>query len=278
MDVNTSRADLLPEMLRAILDPEHHRPDEAPSGSIWRLRAAVPERPARQGGGALAREDRARPHRAASRCAAYDWSRTRAFAHPAENQGYIRLNLRGRERDGIVDPADAPALMDEIAAGIALLHRARRSSGGRDPSTAWPTSSARRPRPPAARPDRALDGHPGHPASKGCGPSATARSAATASAAAARATTPRATRGRSSCRARRRCFARSATRASRTSPPPPLALAGGDPTVTAGEPLLVARSLSRSCTTPGRTVASCAAATSAPTAGPCRTPRARSRP
>jgi predicted AlkP superfamily phosphohydrolase/phosphomutase len=47
-----------------------------------------------------------------------DWSRTRAFAHPAENQGYIRLNLRGRERDGIVDPADADALMDEIAAGI----------------------------------------------------------------------------------------------------------------------------------------------------------------
>jgi predicted AlkP superfamily phosphohydrolase/phosphomutase len=51
-----------------------------------------------------------------------DWSRTRAFAHPAENQGYIRLNLRGRERDGIVDPADADALMDELAAGIASFH------------------------------------------------------------------------------------------------------------------------------------------------------------
>ena len=47
-----------------------------------------------------------------------DWSSTRAFAHPAENQGYIRLNLQGRERDGIVAPEDAKALMDEIAAGI----------------------------------------------------------------------------------------------------------------------------------------------------------------
>ena len=47
-----------------------------------------------------------------------DWSATRAFAHPAENQGYVRLNLRGRERDGIVDPADADALLDEIADGV----------------------------------------------------------------------------------------------------------------------------------------------------------------
>jgi len=120
MDVNTSRADLLPEMLQRILDPAgggagDERAD-APS-SIWRLRAALPS-------GLRARVAGALPEKVALDLTARlemrgtDWSRTRAFAHPAENQGYIRLNLRGRERDGIVDPAEADALMDEIAAGI----------------------------------------------------------------------------------------------------------------------------------------------------------------
>lgn len=40
-----------------------------------------------------------------------DWSRTRAYA---VGLGTIYLNLRGRERDGIVDPSDAPALLDAI--------------------------------------------------------------------------------------------------------------------------------------------------------------------
>jgi predicted AlkP superfamily phosphohydrolase/phosphomutase len=122
MDVNTSRADLLPEMLRAILDPAAHRTDGGPggessTGSIWRLRAALPS-------GLRARVAAALPERAALDLTArlemrgVDWSSTRAFAHPAENQGYIRLNLRGRERDGIVDPAEADALMDEIAAAL----------------------------------------------------------------------------------------------------------------------------------------------------------------
>jgi len=119
MDVNTSRADLLPEMLRVVLDPAV-RTEDAPRSSIWRLRAAVPS-------GLRAKVAGALPERVALDLTArlemrgVDWSSTRAFAHPAENQGYIRLNLRGRERDGIVDPADAAALMDEIAAGIATF-------------------------------------------------------------------------------------------------------------------------------------------------------------
>jgi predicted AlkP superfamily phosphohydrolase/phosphomutase len=47
-----------------------------------------------------------------------DWSTTRAFAHPADNQGYVRLNLNGREREGIVEAAEVDALLDEIAAGL----------------------------------------------------------------------------------------------------------------------------------------------------------------
>jgi predicted AlkP superfamily phosphohydrolase/phosphomutase len=119
MDVNTSRADLLPEMLRVVLDPSARAADAA-KGSIWRLRAAVPS-------GLRAKVAGALPERVALDLTArlemrgVDWTTTRAFAHPAENQGYIRLNLRGRERDGIVDPAEAGALMDEIAAGIATF-------------------------------------------------------------------------------------------------------------------------------------------------------------
>ncbi|OLT14678.1 hypothetical protein BJF78_17785 [Pseudonocardia sp. CNS-139] len=117
MEINTSRADMLPEMLRAIVDPQPDR-EAAPSRSpIWRLRAAVPS-------GLRAKVASALPERVAldltSRLETrgFDWATTRAFAHPAENQGYVRLNLRGRERDGIVAPEDAKELMEEIAAGI----------------------------------------------------------------------------------------------------------------------------------------------------------------
>lgn len=116
MEVNTSRADLLPEMLRAILDPAAAQENNSPS-SIWRLRAALPS-------GARAKVASALPERVALDLTSrlemrgVDWASTRAFAHPAENQGYIRLNLRGRERDGIVAPEDAKDLMDEIITGI----------------------------------------------------------------------------------------------------------------------------------------------------------------
>lgn len=121
MEVNTSRADMLPEMLQAILDPqERPEPKASSSGAIWKLRAALPS-------GLRAKVAGALPERVALDLTArlelrgMDWSTTRAFAHPAENQGYVRLNLRGRERDGIVDPKDAPALLDELIAGISTF-------------------------------------------------------------------------------------------------------------------------------------------------------------
>ena len=156
MDVNTSRADMLPEMLRAILDPQE--PDATPAGgSIWRLRAALPT-------GMRARVARVLPERVALDLTArlelrgLDWSRTRAFAHPAENQGYVRLNLRGRERDGIVAPEDAEALMDEIADGVRTFTDLDGQSGrgiGRARRRAVRFGCARRPAP---RPHRAVDG------------------------------------------------------------------------------------------------------------------------
>jgi predicted AlkP superfamily phosphohydrolase/phosphomutase len=42
----------------------------------------------------------------------------RAFALPSFYDGRIRLNVRGRERDGIVDPADYDAVCDAIEAEL----------------------------------------------------------------------------------------------------------------------------------------------------------------
>lgn len=119
MGVNTSRADLLPGMLDAVVrgEPDRHA---AEPGSIWRLRAAVP--PSVRGRVARALPDHlALDLTSRLELRGIDWSRTRAFALPADNQGYVRLNVRGREREGIVEPADAGPLCDEIAAGLATF-------------------------------------------------------------------------------------------------------------------------------------------------------------
>ncbi|HEV2074832.1 MAG TPA: alkaline phosphatase family protein, partial [Thermoleophilaceae bacterium] len=84
MDVNSSRADLLPEMLDAVLCDG--APAAGESGSIWRLRAAVPP-------GVRGRVARALPDRLALELTSrlelrgVDWGSTQAFAHPADNQG-----------------------------------------------------------------------------------------------------------------------------------------------------------------------------------------------
>jgi len=117
MDVNSSRADLLPGMLAAVLAGGPIASGDSGSGAIWRLRGAIPT-------GARAAIARALPDRLALELTArlelrgMDWSQTLAFAHPADNQGYLRLNLRGRERDGIVDPREADELLDRIASGL----------------------------------------------------------------------------------------------------------------------------------------------------------------
>ena len=103
MDVNTSRADLLPEMLDAVLSGGSRPDADTGSGFVWKLRAALPT-------GLRARVASALPDRVALALTerlelrGQDWATTRAFAQPADNQGYVRLNLRGRERDGIVEP------------------------------------------------------------------------------------------------------------------------------------------------------------------------------
>jgi predicted AlkP superfamily phosphohydrolase/phosphomutase len=49
----------------------------------------------------------------------FDWRTTRAFPLPMDHAGYVRINLRGREPEGIVAPgAEYEALCTELAAGF----------------------------------------------------------------------------------------------------------------------------------------------------------------
>lgn len=119
MEENTSRADLVPQMLGAILSGKRLEPDgDTAASGIWKLRGAVP-------GHVRARVAAAIPRPLALELTArlelrgHDWGSTRAFAHPADNQGYIRFNLAARERDGIVAAGvEADELAAEIAAGM----------------------------------------------------------------------------------------------------------------------------------------------------------------
>jgi len=53
----------------------------------------------------------------------FDWSRTRAFPVPMDHAGYIRVNLRGREPEGIVEPgAEYEALCSQLAEGFLGFH------------------------------------------------------------------------------------------------------------------------------------------------------------
>ena len=159
MDVNSSRADLLPGMLAAVLAGGPLPSGGGAAGAIWRLRGAVPPRARGAIAGAL-------PDRTALELTArlelrgVDWSTTKAFAHPADNQGYVRLNLRGRERDGIVEAAEADELHGRDRRGPADVPRSRRRAGGRGHRPRR-RPLPRRARPAAPGPRRELERAPG---------------------------------------------------------------------------------------------------------------------
>lgn len=126
MGPNTSRSHLLPGMLDAVLANSRSAPQQrrAPAGSsLWRIRAVVPA-------GLRAWIARTLPDRWALDLTAclelrdVDWARTKGFMIPNDDVGYVRLNLRGRERDGIVDPEDADPLLEKIAMGLRTFRNA----------------------------------------------------------------------------------------------------------------------------------------------------------
>ncbi len=119
MGPNNSLSDLLPEMLRRVLTGEVKEDPSLRPDWLARARELVPIE--------LRSEIKRRlPGRLQDSLSVFwrkdlksDWSRTRAFCTMPDLHGTIRLNLRGRERLGIVEPGpEAEALVAEIRAGL----------------------------------------------------------------------------------------------------------------------------------------------------------------
>jgi predicted AlkP superfamily phosphohydrolase/phosphomutase len=53
------------------------------------------------------------------------WREMKAFALPSIAHGYIRVNVRGREKDGIVPPAEYDLFCDELSGHLRALRHAR---------------------------------------------------------------------------------------------------------------------------------------------------------
>lgn len=107
----TGWVDLLPEMLRRTLGAP------AVSSPVSAVREWAPRAWREQVATALP-ESMGRDLTAFLWSPRADWSRTRAFTLPSDAPGFIRLNLRGRERLGCVAPGEDAALCAEITAGL----------------------------------------------------------------------------------------------------------------------------------------------------------------
>jgi predicted AlkP superfamily phosphohydrolase/phosphomutase len=110
---NTSYVPILPDLLdRILLDAER----ESAPGFLRRLRYAIsPE--------ARGWAKRRLPVRVQDRLSTFwrtrrDWSKTKAISLAADIHGFIRINLAGREAEGVVSPHDYIAVCDKIAEGL----------------------------------------------------------------------------------------------------------------------------------------------------------------
>ena len=108
MGPNNSHIDLLPGMLGRVLeyDRDQAKKRESPLSLLKHVRDVVPieVRSAIKDRLPLAVQDRLTSF---WRLGGTDWSRTQAFAAIADLQGYVRINLAGREAAGIVEPGRA---------------------------------------------------------------------------------------------------------------------------------------------------------------------------
>ena len=118
MGENTSRSDLLPEILRRVLAGGEAAPRSPDRGLTARLRHRMPGRwrntiKARL---PLPLQDRLTAFWSMGR---RRWGETRAFCLVSDLQGYVRVNVRGREARGIVEPGpEYDQLVEEIRRGI----------------------------------------------------------------------------------------------------------------------------------------------------------------
>ena len=120
MGPNNSRSHLLPAMLDAVItdrDPHEAPIRAAPGSSLWRIRAAVPTS-VRSWVAQMIPDHLALELAARLELRDVKWDRTKAFMMPNDDAGYLRLNLRGRERDGIVELKEVEPLLEKITNGL----------------------------------------------------------------------------------------------------------------------------------------------------------------
>jgi predicted AlkP superfamily phosphohydrolase/phosphomutase len=114
MGPNDGWYEFLPRILERI-----HRGGGAPakSGLLYRLRQALPWTLVRQ---VTRRIPTAWNHALVPLWSRrmHDWPNTKYFVLPMDYNGYIRLNLKGREKQGCVDPADADRVIAEVDAAL----------------------------------------------------------------------------------------------------------------------------------------------------------------
>jgi predicted AlkP superfamily phosphohydrolase/phosphomutase len=111
---------LLPQVLTALGYQVRRAASRTPR-ALTTVRAAVPRSVRRRLDARVSLETRERLMTRAW-VEATDWSRTRAVAEPEFGRGWVRINLRGREPRGIVEPgAEYDSLCEEIAGELRAL-------------------------------------------------------------------------------------------------------------------------------------------------------------
>jgi predicted AlkP superfamily phosphohydrolase/phosphomutase len=116
MGPNTSRVDILPELLARVLDGAAPAPPGQGGLAYQRGRVPLAWRHALTRRLPRALQDRLMTF---WRMSGQDWSRTAAFSLFADLHGYIRINRAGREAQGIVEPgAPFDRLGRDIAQGL----------------------------------------------------------------------------------------------------------------------------------------------------------------
>jgi predicted AlkP superfamily phosphohydrolase/phosphomutase len=120
MGPNSSRADLLPTMLERILAPEGRASEQPERTSLVKRLLALFPRELRHRVKLLlpsSWQDRLTVYALLGRTAT--WATARAFSLIADIQGYVRINLRGRESAGLVAPGpEYDRLCAEIVEGL----------------------------------------------------------------------------------------------------------------------------------------------------------------
>ncbi|MDR4482301.1 MAG: alkaline phosphatase family protein [Nitrospirales bacterium] len=117
MGPETCRSDLLPEMLERILNPRTIVHTSSGNDILTKLRSIVPTSLRSKVADALP-DSLSLQLTARLGTIGKDWKAVRAFSLPSDGPGLVRLNIHGRERNGIVTESEAKVLCDEIIEGL----------------------------------------------------------------------------------------------------------------------------------------------------------------